>query len=89
MSDEHARTLALPMGIKVTFVFLRSANTIRVEWDPYIPEIRSPRHRRKFFEAYQAARRSFAEDIATIIGSSVGVADLNGEFETIRPSTRH
>jgi hypothetical protein len=89
MSDEHARTLSLPLGIKVTFRFSRSANSIRSEWEPHIPEIRSPRHRRKFFEAYQAARRSFAEDIATIIGGAVFVADVNGETETIHPRTKH
>jgi hypothetical protein len=89
MSDEHARTLALPLGVKVTFRFSRSANYIRSEWEPGIPEIRSPRHRRKFFEAYQAARRSFAEDIAIIVGGAVGVADVNGEFETISPGTKH
>jgi predicted transcriptional regulator of viral defense system len=86
---EHTHTLALPMGYRVTFKFAPATHTLSVEWAPDVPSLSSPRHRRKFFEAYKAARRDFFTNIATTIGGSVRVADLNGETEVMSPGTKH
>jgi predicted transcriptional regulator of viral defense system len=89
MPDTIARTLALPMGFKVTFKFTPTTHDLQVEWEPAVPSISSPRHRRKFIESYQAARREFFADVATSIGGSIAVADLTGEMEIIQPGARH
>ncbi len=93
--DTYTRTLPLPLGFKVTFSW-SEAGSLEAQWTPDVPCIRSPRHRRKFFAAYQAARRDFIRDVATSTGKSVLVADLAGsgdeiEFKTeiIRPAAKH
>ncbi len=86
MADAIKRTTALPLGYSATFVW---DGTLSIEWSPDVPRIRSPRHWRKFFAAYQAARRDFFKDVATTLGGAVGVADLTGEFEVISPGTKH
>ncbi len=89
MPETITRTLALPMGYRATFSFTPATQALQIEWEPAVPSIQSPRHRRKFFEAYQDARREFFVDVATSIGGAVAVADLTGELEVIRPSTKH
>jgi hypothetical protein len=41
-----------------------------------VPLIRKARARRKFFEAYQAARRSFLEEVAAVIGGDALILDI-------------
>ena len=87
MTDTITRMAALPMGFRVSFSWSR-ADGLNVQWAPDVPTIHSPRHQRKFLKAYQDARREFMRDVATTIGSAVGVANLTGEFEVVRPGTR-
>ena len=44
---------------------------------------------RKFREAYNEARRSFLRDVATVIGGSALVMDIDGPLEVVKPGTRH
>lgn len=81
------RTASLPMGFKATFSW--SEGALSIAWAPEVPRITSPRHRRRFFEAYQLARRWFLTDVATTIGGAVLVADITGETEVVRPGTKH
>jgi hypothetical protein len=60
-----------------------------VAWEPNPPDIRSNRAWRKFRDAYNAARRSFMTDIATVVGGSVLIADIDGPMETICPASKH
>ncbi len=60
-----------------------------VAWSPDVPRIRSPRAWRKFREAYNEARRSFLRDVATVIGGSALVMDIDGPLEVVKPGTRH
>jgi hypothetical protein len=87
-TDAITHTARLPHGFHVTFSW-STDNRLQVEWDPHTPRIRSSRHRRKFREAYEAARREFIKDVATVIGGNVGVVDLDGQFEVLKPSTKH
>ncbi|HEV2605006.1 MAG TPA: hypothetical protein VGU24_15220 [Microvirga sp.] len=81
------RTFALPLGFKATFRWAR--NGLAVEWVPAPPCIKSARHWRKFSNAYSAARRDFMRDVATAIGGNVAILDTTGEFEVVRPGTKH
>jgi hypothetical protein len=54
-----------------------------------VPHIQSPRAQRKFRDAYNAARRAFFTDVATTIGGSVLVADIDGPTEVVRPASKH
>jgi hypothetical protein len=82
------RTAALPLGFTATFSWSR-ASGLQTEWAPEAPRIHSHHHWRRFFAAYQDARREFMRDVATAIGGAVGIADLTGEFEVVQPATRH
>ena len=88
-TDTITHTARLPHGYEVEFAWLAESRHLRVRWSPDVPRIASTRHRRKFFETYAAARRDFMRDVATSIGGSVGIADLTGEFECVRPATKH
>jgi hypothetical protein len=87
MADTITRTAPLPMGFAATFIW--SEGELTIEWAPSVPHITSARHRRKFFEAYQAARRSSFTDVATTIGGAVLIADTTGETEVVTPGTKH
>jgi hypothetical protein len=71
-------------GYTATFSW-EPATGLRIGWEPDIPNIRSPRHFRKFRTAYAAARRSFMERVATEIGGSILVMDTDGIGEVISP----
>ncbi len=86
MTDSITHTARLLFGYRVTFAW---DGSLRVEWEPDVPVIRSARHRRKFFKAYSLARREFMRDEATTIGGNVGIADMTGEFEVVTPATKH
>jgi hypothetical protein len=87
------RSFDLPFGYQATFQW-KPESGFKVRWEPDRPLIRQTRAQRKFFEAYQAARRSFLEDIAAIVGGKVLIVDAPGfqDFEPteiITPPTRH
>ena len=86
---------SLPHGYRAQFVW-SAEGRFRLEWDPAAPNIRSGRHRRKFFEAYSAARRDFLESVAAVIGGNVAIVDVPGEvtdgqfvLERVMPPTKH
>ena len=81
-------TVALLLGYRATFQWSQAAG-FKVLWEPDVPCIRSPRAQRKFRDAYNAARRSFMTDIATSLGGSVLIADIDGPMETVRPAPKH
>jgi hypothetical protein len=88
-------TAPLPLGYKAQFTWSAEGG-FRVEWDPAPPSIRSPRHRKKFFQAYARARHSFLTDVAVVVGGAVGILDVpagvtDGLFvlDCVRPPTRH
>jgi len=91
MAIKH--TAHLPYGFNAGFS-LDLANALRVEWEPDVPRIRSPRRRAKFFAAYVAARREFMTDVATSIGGSFAVIDFAGDgmpitHEVVEPGVKH
>jgi hypothetical protein len=86
---EIRQTVDLPFGYRATFRWSRAMGS-GVEWEPDVPRnIRSPRARRKLFEAYSAARRSFNQDVATTIGGAILIVDLDGAMEVVRPAAKH
>jgi hypothetical protein len=85
-----SRTFNLPFGYTATFFFPPGD----VCWAPDFPRIRQRRARRKFFAAYQAARRSFSEEVAVVVGGSVMIVDSPDlqtviGTEVIHEPTRH
>jgi hypothetical protein len=56
MTDTITHTADLPHGYRATFAWSK-AGGLKVEWAPDTPRIHSRRQWRKFFAAYQAARR--------------------------------
>jgi hypothetical protein len=86
---------SLPHGYRAQFAW-SSEGRLWVEWDPAPPNIRSARHRRKFFEAYASARRRFLTDVAAVVGGAVAVVDVPGEvtdgqfvLDCVMPPTKH
>jgi hypothetical protein len=69
-SEAIERKFSLPLGYRVTFCW-QPGEHFQLRWSPDVPLIRNARARRKFFEAYQAARRSFLEEVAAVIGGDV------------------
>jgi hypothetical protein len=65
-SEATERKFSLPLGYRVTFCW-QPGEHFQLRWCPDVPLIRKARARRKFFEAYQAARRSFLEEVAAVI----------------------
>ena len=86
--DAITQTAALPHGYTATFTWSRAAG-LTVAWEPDVPRIRSERARRKFRDAYNAARRAFFTDVATSISGSALILDIDGPTETIRPASKH
>ena len=94
-TDAITHTARLPHGVRVKFSW-RPERRLEIERDPDVPRIHSARHRRKFFEAYAAARRDFMRDVATVIGGNVAIVDVPGAvtdgsfaFEAVKPATKH
>src|SRR4051794_26201095 len=92
MSSVFKHTAHLPFGFTAEFSW-EPGNEMRVEWEPDVPRIRSPRHRRRFFEAYVAARREFMTDVATSMGGNLAVVDWAGDgmpitLEVVEPVSR-
>jgi hypothetical protein len=95
-TDTIARTIRLPYAYKAEFAWLAESKQLRVRWLPDVSRINSARHRRKFFEAYAAARREFMRDVATAVGGNVAILDVPGEvtdgkfaLEHVNPATKH
>jgi hypothetical protein len=88
-------TAVLPHSYRAEFSWSAEGH-FRIEWDPDVPNIRSGRHRKKFFQAYAVARRAFLESVAAVIGGNVGIVDVPGEvtdgqfvLDCVMPPTRH
>ena len=79
----------LPHGYVAEFRWLDGG--MQVQWLPDVPNIRSPRHRRKFVEAYTEARHAFLTDLATTLGGNVGIVDIDApdKVGVVRPGTKH
>jgi hypothetical protein len=94
-TDIITGTASLPLGYRAQFTWSAEGG-FRVEWDPAPPSIRSPRHRRRFFQAYAVARRTFMESVAAVIDGPLGVVDVPAEvtggqlvFNCVMPPTKH
>ena len=86
--DAITQTAVLPHGYKATFTWSPAAG-FTVAWEPDVPHIQSPRAQRKFRDAYNAARRAFFTDVATSIGGSALILDIDGPTEVVRPVSKH
>src|SRR4051794_21177465 len=69
------RKFSLPFGYEATFHW--QPEGLKTRWCPDVPSIRKTRARRKFFAAYQVARRSFLEEVAAVIGGAVLILDTS------------
>jgi hypothetical protein len=79
----------LPFGYSCIFRW-HHGGQISAEWQPDVPEVRSPRHRRRFLEAYDRERAQFLSEVATVTGKVIGVVNLHGgELSICRPLVRH
>jgi hypothetical protein len=93
MSTAIERTFQLPFGYRATFLW--RPDRIDIQWEPSLPTIRKERPRRRFIAAYEAARRSFFEEVAAVIGGSIAIIDTDktmqqiASTETICAPTRH
>jgi hypothetical protein len=80
----------LPFGYSVTF---RWNGNLTARWEPDVPRIRTARAQRRFFNAYQTARRDFFQEVAAIVGGNVLVVDTDLKrvigMETFHKPTRH
>jgi hypothetical protein len=72
-SEAIERKFSLPLGYRVTFCW-QPGEHFQLRWFPDVPLIRKARARRKFFEAYQAARR--LEEVAAVIGGDVLILNI-------------
>jgi hypothetical protein len=91
-SEAIVRKFGLPLGFQATFYWL--PGELGVRWSPDMPFIAKARARRKLFEAYQVARRSFLEEVAAVIGGDLLILDTSGLHnlvgaEVVRRPTRH
>jgi hypothetical protein len=76
------RNFSLPFGHDATFHW--QPDGLKTHWCPDVPSIRKPRARRKFFTAYQVARRSFLEEVAAVIGGRILILDISNTENSIR-----
>ena len=87
------RNFDLPFGYRATFIWRRPYGPLEVCWSPDQPFIRRPRPRRKFLEAYQAARREFLEELAVAVGGLITIVDTDlgsvSGHEVVVPPTQH
>jgi hypothetical protein len=88
-----ARAFDLRLGYRATFTWCCPCGPLEVCWSPNQPSIRRPRPRRKFLEAYQAARREFFKELAVVVGDTVLVVDTDlktiSGHEVIVPPMKH
>jgi hypothetical protein len=87
----HTRTYSLPHGYSVEFGH-SSSTPFEVRWSPDVPRIRKPGQQRKFFAAYQAARREFLEEVAAVRGGNILVIDTlpqGAAAEVVRVPVQH
>lgn len=87
------RKFSLPFGYQAKFCWC-SGELCGVRWFPNTPLIHKARAQRKFFAAYQVARRSFLEEVAAVIGGHILILDKSGlqnvvGAEVVRRPTRH
>ena len=82
------QTASLPHGYRATFTWSR-ATARPAAREPNVPDIRSNRAWRKFRDAYNAARRAFFTDVATTIGGSALILDVDGPSEIVEPASKH
>jgi hypothetical protein len=92
-SEAIERKFSLPFGFQATF-YWGPGELFGVRWSPDAPLIHKARACRKFFEAYQVARRSFLEEVAAVIGGDVSILDISGlqnavSAEVVRRPIRH
>ena len=76
------RKFILPFGYEATFHW--RLDGLETRWCPDLPFIRKPRARRKFFAAYQVARRSFLKEVAAVVGGAVLILDISDTQNSIR-----
>lgn len=88
IENEIKHTADLPLGYRVTFTWSKE-DGISAGWEPDTPRIKSLRAWRKFRDAYNVARRAFYEDVATCIGGSVLIMDIDGPMEAVLPAVKH
>jgi hypothetical protein len=91
-SETIERKFSLPFGYQATFHWCPSG--LETRWSPDVPLIHKAHARRKFFAAYQVARRSFLEEVAAVIGGDVLILDISGlqnavSAEVVRRPIRH
>ena len=81
------RYCKLPYGYAVSFEWNTAKQRVDVNWSE-LPQIRSKKAQRRFFEAYAAVRTEFLTEVAHITGKSILIADpAIGRMETIdRPT---
>lgn len=84
---QHIRRFKLPHGVHVKFSYPVPHGVMHVEWDPAMPEFTSNRAARRFEEAYRAARDTFMQDIAQLIGGKVLVLDLTEDWRDVERAT--
>jgi hypothetical protein len=88
-TSEIRRRVELPCGYTATFLWPSPVGAAwTVEWEPDPPLIRGRRPRRKFMDAYKAARRSFLIEVAAATNGSIAVIDLDGSHEVVRAPTK-
>jgi hypothetical protein len=90
MSAPFTRSYPLPFGFVAEFSLDLACPELgfACEWSPRFPEIHNNRARRKFFDAYVAARGDFLQDVAQMIGGSavvVHTGERAGQVTVIEP----
>src|SRR5262249_15963006 len=87
------RGFDLPFGYRPTFIWPRPPWPLDVRRAPDHPRIGKPRPQREFRAAYQAARRKFFEEVASVAGGGVLILDTDLKticgHEIIVPPTQH
>jgi hypothetical protein len=84
------REFRLPYGARLTFRYLGAAG-LQVAWHGQgPPRIRANKAKRRFMEAYRAARMRFAEEVVATTGERIAFLDTGtGELECPAMPTRH
>ncbi len=71
--SEISRVYELPFGYTATFAW--TSGGLHAAWEPAPPRIKKARARRKFFEAYKAARGEFMTEVARLLGGGIAIID--------------
>jgi hypothetical protein len=90
VSAPFTRSYRLPFGFVAEFSLDLAdlASGFACDWTPHFPVIHANRARRKFFDAYAAARADFLQDAVQMIGGSAVVVDTGeraGQVTVIEP----